>query len=90
MVKKKKRKSNEEEGLMDVRVVYPIKQSLETGKPVKLESRDQLRRAQWIKFDLFHLANYPNKRMLLVRIQKNQVLMRHQILVKYPPFFRCQ
>lgn len=37
---------NGEEGLMDVRVVYAIKQSLETGKPVKLEPRDRLRRAQ--------------------------------------------
>lgn len=31
---------------MDVRVVYAIKQSLETGQPVKLEPRDRLRRAQ--------------------------------------------
>ena len=37
---------NGEEDLMDVRVVYAIKPSLETGKPAKLEPRDRLRRAQ--------------------------------------------
>ena len=37
---------NGEEGLLDVRVVYAIKQSLETGKPVKLEPRERLRHAQ--------------------------------------------
>lgn len=37
---------NGEEGLMDVGVVYAIKQSFESGKPVQLESRDRLRRAQ--------------------------------------------
>ena len=31
---------------MDVRVVYAIKKSLETGKPVTLEPRDRIRRAQ--------------------------------------------
>ena len=37
---------NGEEGLMDVRVVYAIKESLETGKSVKLEPRNRLRRVQ--------------------------------------------
>ncbi|CAF1296409.1 unnamed protein product [Adineta steineri] len=37
---------NGEEGLMDVRVVYAIKKSLETGKPVKLEPRNRIRHAQ--------------------------------------------
>ncbi|CAF3922714.1 unnamed protein product [Rotaria sordida] len=37
---------NGEEGLLDTRVVYAIKKSLETGKPVKLEPYNRLRRAQ--------------------------------------------
>lgn len=37
---------NGEEGLMDVRVVCAIKESLKTGKSVQLEARERLRHAQ--------------------------------------------
>jgi glucose-fructose oxidoreductase len=71
LMKKEKRKPNGEEGLMDVRVVvYAIKQSLETEKPVKLEPHDRLKRAQMDQIRSVSFEKPPEQKDVIGRDSK--------------------
>jgi len=58
---------NGEEGLIDVRIVYAIKESLETGKPVKLNIPQRLRRAQMDQVHSVSFGKPPKQKDIIGR-----------------------